>query len=431
MGPSMNRRSLLAAAGATIAAGRIGPGHARSLPAIPAENVAADTAYWNAVRGLYRVNPDMVNLENGYWGIMPEPVLQAYVGHTEMVNYNNTVWARGGGAGEAFGEARAALAAALDVAVDEVVFTRGATEALQKLIGGYNRLRPGDAVLYSDLDYGAMQSAMKWLQDRRGARVVRFAIPEPATRDNVLGAYEQQFQANPDIRLVLLTHVSHRTGLLMPVREIVAMCEAAGADVIVDAAHSWGQVDVTAADMAAPFIGFNLHKWINTPIGVGCFYIRRDRIADIDPDFGEPGYADDDIRSRVHTGTSNFAAFMTVPTALAIHREIGATAKEQRFRYLRNRWVTAARDIPQVEVLTPDDPAMTAGITSFRIKGRGSGEDNNAVVAALRDEYGVLTVRRSGIEKGQAIRVTPAPYTSEEDVDRFIAALRAVAPRFG
>ena len=276
-----------------------------------------------------------------------------------------------------------------------------------------------------------MQSAMNWLQDRRGARVVRFAIPEPATRDNVLAAYEQQLSANPDIRLVLLTHVSHRTGLLMPVREIVAMCEAAGADVIVDAAHSWGQVDVTAADMAAPFIGFNLHKWINTPIGVGCFYIRRDRIADIDPDFGEPGYADGDIRSRVHTGTSNFAAFMTVPTALAIHREIGATAKEQRFRYLRNRWVMAARDIPQVEVLTPDDPTMAAGITSFRIKGRVSGEDNNAIVAALRDEYGVLTVRRSGIEKGQAIRVTPAPYTSEEDVDRFIAALRAVAPRFG
>ena len=431
MGPSMNRRTLLAAAGATLAAGHAGIGHARSLPARPTDDVAADTAYWDAVRGLYRVNPDMVNLENGYWGIMPEPVMRAYVGHTEAVNYNNTVWARGGGAGEAFGQARTALAEALGVTVEEVAFTRGATEALQKLIGGYNRLRTGDAVLYSDLDYGAMQSAMNWLQDRRGVRVVRFAIPEPATRANVLDAYERQLQANPDIRLVLVTHVSHRTGLVMPVRDIVELCEANGADVIVDAAHSWGQINVTATDLAAPFIGFNLHKWINTPIGVGCFYIRRDRIADIDPDFAEPGYDADDIRARIHTGTTNFAAFMTVPKALEVHREIGATAKEQRFRYLRNRWVAAAREIPQVEVLTPDDPAMMAGITSFRIKGRVSGEDNNAIVAALRDEHGVLTVRRSGIEKGQAIRVTPAPYTSEQDIDRFIAALRAVAPRFG
>ena len=68
--------------------------------------------------------------------------------------------------------------------------------------------------------------------------------------------------------------------------------------------------------------------------------------------------------------------------------------------------------MPQVDVLTPDDPTMTAGITSFRIRGRVSAEDNNAVVAALRDEHGVLTVRRSGIDRGQAIRVTPAPYTS-------------------
>ena len=206
---------------------------------------------------------------------------------------------------------------------------------------------------------------------------------------------------------------------------------AAGADVIVDAAHSWGQVDVTAADIAAPFIGFNLHKWINAPLGVGCFYIRRDRLADIDPDFAEAGYAADDIRARIHTGTANFAAFMTVPQALAVHREIGAAAKEQRFRYLRHRWVEAARDLPQVEVLTPDDLTMSAGLTSFRIRGRVSAEDNNAIVAALRDEHGVLTVRRSGIDKGQAIRVTPAPYTSEEDVDRFIAALRVVTPRFG
>ena len=427
----INRRNLLAAAGATLAAGHVTVGNARTLPVPPTANLASDAGYWDAVRGLYRFTREIVNLENGYWGIMPEPVMETYIRHTEMVNYNNTMWARGGQAGEALRAARAALAEALGVAVEEVVFTRGATEALQKLIGGYNRLRPGDAVLYSDLDYGAMQAAMNWLQHRRGARVVRFAIPEPATRDNVLDAYEQQLRANPDIRLVLVTHVSHRTGLLMPVRDIVALCEANGADVIVDAAHSWGQVDVTVADMAAPFIGFNLHKWINAPLGVGCFYIRRDRVADIDPDFAEEGYAADDIRARIHTGTSNFAAFMTVPRALEIHREIGAAAKEQRFRYLRNRWVAAAREMPQVDVLTPDDPTMTAGITSFRIRGRVSAEDNNAVVAALRDEHGVLTVRRSGIDRGQAIRVTPAPYTSEADVDRFIAALRAIAPRFG
>ena len=76
-------------------------------------------------------------------------------------------------------------------------------------------------------------------------------------------------------------------------------------------------------------------------------------------------------------------------------------------------------------MLTPDEPGLAAGITSFRVKDKGSREDNNALVAALRDRHKVLTVRRDGVAKGQCIRVSPALYTTEEDVDRFVAALAA------
>jgi isopenicillin-N epimerase len=84
------------------------------------------------------------------------------------------------------------------------------------------------------------------------------------------------------------------------------------------------------------------------------------------------------------------------------------------------------RTLPDIEVLTPDEPGLAAGITSFRVKTKGSREDNNALVAALRDRHKVLTVRRrDGVAKGQCIRVSPAPYTTEEEVDRFAAALAA------
>ena len=89
---SIKRRGLLAAAGATLAAGHVTVGNARTLPAPPTENPATDAGYWDAVRGLYRVTPDIVNLENGYWGIMPEPVMETYIRHTQAVNFNSTLW---------------------------------------------------------------------------------------------------------------------------------------------------------------------------------------------------------------------------------------------------------------------------------------------------------------------------------------------------
>jgi selenocysteine lyase/cysteine desulfurase len=401
--------------------------HLSTLPPLPpAAALATDPAYWNAVRSLYQVTPDVVNLENGYWGVMLEPVRREYLRNTDMVNRDNSLYARTG-FGRDMAPARAAIAAALGCTPEEIAFTRGATEALQLLITGYNKLRPGDSVIYADLDYDSMQYAMNWLKDRRGVDVVRFAIPEPATHANVLHAYEQVLAANPKARLLLLTHVSHRTGLAIPVAEIAAMARARGVDVIVDAAHSWGQMDFKVDDLGSDFVGFNLHKWIGAPLGVGFLYIRKARLADIDRALADEDWPATDIRSRVHTGTYNFAAFLTILPALKWHQQIGPKAKEVRLKYLRDRWVSRVRGMRGLEILTPDEPGMHAGITSFRLAGKTSAADNNAIVAALRDKHGIFTVRRGGVAKGQCVRVSPALFNTEADVDRLAAALTAMA----
>jgi selenocysteine lyase/cysteine desulfurase len=387
--------------------------------------VATDTAYWDAVRKLYAVSPSIVNLENGYWGIMAEPVRLDYLAKTDMVNRESSFYARTqfGRDGEA---ARQAVAAAVGAAPDEVALTRGATEALQLLIGGYNKLQPGDTVLYSDLDYDSMQYAMNWLKERRGVNVVKFSIPEPATRGAVLQTYQKVLADHPKAALLLVTHVSHRTGLVMPVAEIAALARARGVDVVLDAAHSWGQIDFKVQELGVDFIGFNLHKWIGAPLGVGFMYVAKSRLADIDRAMGDEDWAPTDIRSRVHTGTYNFASVLALPGALALHQQIGPRAKALRLRYLRDYWVSRVRGFKGLEILTPDEPGMAAGITSFRLAGKGTAADNNAIVAQLRDQFGIFTVRRGGVAKGQCIRVSPAIYTAEADLDRLVQALRAV-----
>ncbi|WP_335591076.1 aminotransferase class V-fold PLP-dependent enzyme [Hyphomonas oceanitis] len=384
-----------------------------------------DEAYWSRIAAHYDVTDEVTNLENAYWGLMSRPVLDAYIRNTEHVNRENSFYARRKYNADMV-PIHARVAGLLGTSTDEIVLTRGATEALQGLIGGYRGLKPGDAVMYADLDYDSMLTAMDTLAERNGCSVVRLAIPEPVTHDELLTFYADALKANPKVRLLLLTHVSHRTGLVMPIREIVAMARERGVDCIVDAAHSWGQLDFTVDDLGADFVGFNMHKWIGAPLGVGIMYIRKGRLESIAPNISERPEGTGTIYNRVHTGTTNFAASLSVPNALDFHERVGPANKAARFAYLRNLWVSEMRSDPRLEILTPDDPRLHAGITSIRIKGRTSLEDNLALVKTLLDEHGIFTVHRTGVAKGCCVRITPSLYNTPQDSLKLVAALKTL-----
>lgn len=375
----------------------------------------------------YAVTEEVTNMEAGYFGMMANPVLAAYHRHIDRVNRASSYYARQ----EYGGEARAArerTAQALGVDPGEIAFTRNATEALQALILQYRGVEPGDTVMYADLDYPAMQQAMNALAERRGAEVATFDIPEPASREGLLAAYEAALDAHPRTRLLLLTHANNKTGLVHPVRELTAMAEARGADVIVDAAHSFGQLPITLPDLGAAFVGINLHKWVGAPVGVGLFHIRADRLDAIAPAPGEVE-ALDRIDSRIHTGTTSFPAILTVPDAFDFQDSIGVERKAARVRYLRDAWVGPAREIDGVDILTPDDPDLVGAITSFRIHGDGSRDGNIRVARTLLEEHGIFTVYRTGVAAGDCVRVTPSLYNTPADAERLVEALAVLAQR--
>jgi selenocysteine lyase/cysteine desulfurase len=325
---------------------------------------------------------------------------------------------------------RDTVAGFLNVGADEIALTRGATEALQDLIGGYNKLKPGDTVIFADLDYSEMKNAMRWLAKRRGVTVVKLTFPEPTAdrpleEQDILSFYENALSANPGTKLLLLTHLNNWTGLIIPVAKISKMARERGVDVILDAAHSVGQVDLKLNALGCDFIGVNLHKWVGAPIGCGVIYIKKDRIDDIDSYMGKPS-APGDINGRIDTGTLNFAAHMAIPAAIAFHNKIGTAAKEERLRYLRNLWVGPARKMKGLTVLTPDHKNMVAALTSFRLDGVVTAKANDAVTKHLAENFGVLTVRRTGPDAGDCIRVTPSVYSSSDDVMKLVNALRSI-----
>jgi isopenicillin-N epimerase len=407
--PHLSRRDLLGAALASSAV----------LPAAQAQS----RSDWQAIAAQYDVSRDVIQLENGNFGTMARPVFDAYRKHLEKVNRYGSFYARRQ-AGPDLMAVRASTAAALGVSTGEIVFTRGATESLQLLIGSYDRLKPGDGVLVADLDYDSTQSAFASLEQRRGVKLFSIALPEPATYQSLIDAYEAALQAHPKIRLMLLTHVSHRTGLVLPVKDIVEMARRRNVDVIVDAAHSWGQLDFKLDDLGADFVGLTCHKWIGAPLGVGLIYIRRSRLDAIALFPGESG---EGIDHRAHTGTTNFAAALAVTEALAFHNAVGGAAKEARLRSLRDRWAETLRGHKGIEILTPPDLRLTCGITSFRLSGKTDEAQNRAIAQELLKRFNIFTVDRSGVTRGACVRVTPALFTTEAEIDALTAALKALA----
>lgn len=405
----LSRRAMLAAA-ATTTVGMM------------TASAAANTE-WETIAAQYDVSRDFIQLENGNFGTMARPVYAAYRAHLERITREGSFYARRQ-AGPDLMAVRAKTAAVLGVSPDEILLTRGATEALQVLIAGYDKLKAGDAVLIADLDYDETQAAFQGLAKRRGVRLASIALPEPATYQGLIDAYEKALKSDPAIKLTMLTHVSHRTGLVLPVKGIVAMARAHGVDTIVDAAHSWGQIDFTLPDLGADFVGFTCHKWIGAPLGTGLAYIRKERFDAIAPALEGIGHG---IDAKLHTGTTNFAATLTVKEALDFHLSIGAKAKETRLRALRDRWAEALRDHPGLEILTPRDARLTCGITSFRLKDKTSIAENRAVAADLLQRFNIFTVERPGVAKGACVRVTPALFTHESEIDALIAALKTIA----
>lgn len=419
----ISRRQMLIAAAAAPVAVRVEVA-SPSAPARP-----DDETYWARIAAQYDAMPGVTQLENGNWGMMARPVLEHYEAAVRRVNRATSYYARRDMVPHLIA-VQQRVAAKLNVPPDEIAFTRNATEALKALIGGYNRLRPGDAVLYADLDYDSMQACCDSLAARRGVEIVRIVLPEPATYQGLIDAYAAALDANPRVRLILLTHLSHRTGLVVPVREIVTMARARSVDVVVDAAHSWGQLDFALPDLDADFVGLNLHKWMGAPLGVGIMYIRKGKLDLIDPDIAETPPFGANARSRIHTGTFDFAAQLTVPAALDFQDAIGDAARAARLRYLRDRWAEPLRDLRGIEILTPADARLYGGITSFRFSGRGSVEDNVAIARRLLDDYRIFSVHRAGPRRGACVRITPALINRAADVDELAAALKEMLRSF-
>lgn len=383
----------------------------------------------NALGRLYDIDRGFATFDAAYYGAMTRPVQASYQARSAWVNRHNSLFLRNAAPGHPrdaeLDTSRTAVARLLGAQTEEIALAGGGTEALYALIANYALLQPGDAVIYADVDYDEMQFACDYLEKSRGARIVRFSLPEPHTQANILAAYERILTDTPRAKLLLLTHLSNRSGLVPPVKAIVAMAKARGVDVILDSAQAVGHLPFTVADTGADFIGFSLHKWLAAPLGTGGIYIAKDRLQDIAPWLGNRIHGPADIRARIPTGTVDFAARLTISRAVEVHDAIGGAAKYRHLLALRNYWVERVRDIAGLEIMVPPEEGRFGAVTGFRLPGMRGPDAAKKAAALFLAKYRLLIVAKAGLASGPVLRVTPALFNSSAELDRLVAAIRA------
>ncbi|MEP1034147.1 aminotransferase class V-fold PLP-dependent enzyme [Ekhidna sp.] len=383
------------------------------------DDLTADEKFWKKFRkDFYDVPKDFINLENGYFGVQPLPVFEAYIKNIERVNVNSSRYLRTKYSDD-FNSIVEDLSSFTGIDSGEALITRNATEALNIAIQGLN-WNEGDEVILSGQDYYSMIETFEMLEKQKGIKIKRIKIPLlPQTDEEILVSYENAI--TPKTKAILVTHMIHLTGQIMPVKKIADRFRAQGIEIIVDAAHSFAQVDFKLRDLGADFVGVNLHKWFGNPLGAGLLYVNKDRVKDLRPLFGDSGDNENDIRKLGHFGTLSVPTVITIPVALEFNQMVSLPRKEKRLRYLQNYWTSQAKDLPGVMITTPSDSNRSCAIASFKIEGMETKE----VISKLYEKTKVFTVIRY-LEDQEVVRVTPNLYNLTGELDIFLDGLKSI-----
>ena len=423
----MKRRNFLGHSAAWVGALSLSPleNSAALLPMPQAPkhgNPATDEAYWDQIRLFYAKPKGFINLENGYFSPQALPTLYAHQKLESDVN-TRTSWFMRREQEAAIESSRLALATFLEVPIEELALTRNTTESLNTLISGYP-WRKGDEVVIGNQDYGSMVAAFKQAEKRFGIVIKVADVPlTPFLPDEVVKAYSSLFSANT--RMVHLTHLINLTGQVIPVAQIASLAHEKGIEVAVDAAHSVAHLDFKLPDLQADYLGASLHKWLCNPIGVGFLWMKKSHIQKIWPLMGDTDYPDADMRKFEHQGTRPIHSLMTLPTAIALHHNIGSNLKMQRLKYLMRSCCERIADHPGIAINTPwNREDANSAIVNVAVKGFTPQQ----LADRLLKEFSIFTVAIDH-PAVKGVRITPHVFTSVQDVVTLAGALIQLADK--
>ena len=383
--------------------------------AAPSE-AARDEDFWAAIRNEFTTDHTVINLNNGHVSPAPRTVQEAmkrYLDYSNMGPYHTMIQQLE----PKVENARRMIAEAAGCDAEEIAITRNSSESLEIAQFGIE-LKAGDEVLTTTQDYPRMITTFETRVRREGIKFTQISFPVPVlSMDDLYQRFEKA--VTPATKVILVCHITNRTGQIFPVRRIADMAHARGIKVIVDGAHAFQQFPFKISDLNCDYYGVSLHKWTFAPVGTGFLYVNKARIKETWPLMAAGVRSDNDIRKFEEVGTHPAANHNAICEALIFNQNIGIERKAARLRYLKDRWATRLAENKKVRILHNPDPEMSCGIGMF---GLTEGNDIRKLSTALQTKYNIFTALSPHAEY-TGMRITPSVYTTLREIDYFSAAV--------
>ncbi len=330
-----------------------------------------------------------------------------------------------------FETARKTVARFLGADNDCIIWTRGATEALNLIAQSYGRqtLKPGDEIMISEMEHHANIVPWQLIAEQTGAKVVKWSIdPISCTLDMI--AYKNLL--NDKTKIVAVSHISNVTGTLNPLKDIIKKAHEYGVVVVVDGAQAvvHEPIDVNAID--ADFYVFSGHK-LFAPSGIGVLYGKA-ALLDVMPPWHGGGKMVEkvsfegtlfaDSPAKFEAGTPNVAGALALEKAILWFNSLDKKKAKQHIASLQSQLILGIRDIDDLNIIGLQ---QGANVVAFTVEGV-----HHSDIAILLDQQGIAV--RSGRHcahplmdvlgiKG-CVRVSIALYNTSDEIERCITAIQ-------
>ena len=382
------------------------------------ENLSDDD-FWKLVRSQYDLHQDFINLESGYYNIIPKPTLKKQIEHIKRVNLEGSFYMRKSRFKDK-STITSELANFVGCNSKNLIITRNTTESLDLIISGFP-WKSGDEAIYAYQDYGAMQDMFEQIGKRHGVVLKKVSVPNHPKNDmELISLYESQITSKT--RLIMISHMVNITGQILPVKKICDMAHSYGVEVLVDGAHCVGHFNFKIDNLNCDYYGSSLHKWLATPLGAGLLYVNNKHIPKIWPLIADHEKDPNKIQRLSHTGTHPVSTDLTIIDAIEYLNSIGIKKKESRLRFLKTYWQNALKNESNIVINTPFDPQRSCGIGNVGLKNMKP----ETLANRLYKEFGIFTVAID-YANVKGCRITPNIFTNENELDTFIDAMKSLA----
>jgi selenocysteine lyase/cysteine desulfurase len=386
---------------------------------LPATVLAKDEDFWTGIRNQYLLKPDYINLENGYYNFLPQPILNKFIEHIKEVNYQGSYYMRTVQFDNKQNIA-ARLAGIAGCLAEELVITRNTTESLDLVIGGFD-WKVGDEAIMAVQDYGAMLDMFDQIQNRYGVVNIKLSVPNhPKNDEEIVNLYASAI--TPKTKVLFVSHMINITGQVLPIRKICDMAHAKGVQVIVDGAHAFAHVKFRIDELNCDYYAAALHKWLSTPLGAGLLYVKKENVKNLWPLLADGEKDMNKINRLNHIGTHPVHTDLTINDCMDYFEMIGAERKEARMYFLQNYWTSKVRNLPKIIINTPADASRSCGIANVGIEGISPAD----LAKRLMTEHKVFTVAID-YANVHGCRITPNLYTTTKELDQFVQALKTMS----